>query len=271
MLKTDTLKRHAPDFRANLFLTLLSVLMLCGPNTDAAIVDGDFETNVVAGNPATSPLTAWAPTNSPDGSGIILGIDPAFYNSVFTSLASTGGGTPGGSVSAVFTSGPGGGGPANQMASISQDVASTPGKFYDIRMWVANMSTTGPAGSTTPDLGARANLFSVMWNGTLIDLSAVDPVHFAAPNPSNPAAVELAGAAGTYVLTATGSWTLLVIPNLPTASTGTTTTLKISAQNNNLATAVDAVEVVPEPSSVVLIAAGATLAALRRRRQRQAA
>ena len=270
MVKITTLKKTAPDFRVGFIFMLFSVIMLCVPKTDAAIVDdGDFETNLVAGNPATSLLPSWAPTNSPDGSGIVLGIDPAFYNSVFSSLVSAGGGTTGGSVSAIFTSAPVGGGPANQLASISQNVATTPGQFYDIRLWVANMSTT--AGGA-PDTGARENLFSVTWNGTLINLSAVDPVHFAAPNPSNPNAVELAGVAGTYVLTATGGWTLVIIPNQAAAGGGATTTnLTISAQNNNLATAVDAVDVVPEPSSIVLLAAGAALAGLRRRRQQRAA
>jgi len=264
-----TLKKTAPDFRVSFVVMLFSMLMFCVPKTDAAIVDGDFETDIVAGNPATSPLTSWSPTNSPDASGIVLGIDPAYYNSVFSSLVSAGGGTTGGSVSAIFTSASGGGGPANQLASISQNVATTPGQFYDIRLWVANMST---AAGGAPDTGARANLFSVTWNGTLIDLSAVDPVHFAAPNPLNPNAAELAGAAGTYVLTATGGWTLVIIPNQAAAGGGATTTnLTISAQNNNLATAVDAVDVVPEPSSIVLLAAGAALAGLRRRRQQRAA
>ncbi len=264
-----TLKKTAPDFRVGFVVMLFSMLMLCVPKTDAAIVDGDFETDIVAGIPATSPLTSWSPTNSPDGSGIVLGINPAFYNSDFSSLVNAGGGTTGGSVSAIFTSG----GPANQLASISQNVATTPGQFYDIRLWVANMSTT--AGGA-PDTGARENLFSVTWNGAPVDLtnpSVLGYSNFATPNPSNPNAVELAGVAGTYVLTATGGWTLVIIPNQEAAGSGATTNLTISAQNNNLATAVDAVEVTetPEPSSIVLLAAGAALAGLRRRRQQRAA
>ena len=270
MVKINFLNNTAPEFRVRFLLMLLSILIMCSSKAAAAIVDGDFEANADFSGPfATSALPAWAPTNSADGSGIIRGIDPASYNSVFSSLVSTGGGTTGGSVSAIFTSSSGGGGPANQMASISQNVSTTPGKFYDIRLWVANMST---AAGSAPDLGARENLFSVMWNGSLIDLSAVDPVHFAAPNPSNPAAVELAGAPGTYVLTATGGWTLVVIQN-QAASAGATTALKISGQNNNLATGVDAVDVTqtPEPSSILLLAAGATLIGLRRRREQRAA
>jgi len=266
-----TLKKTAPEFRVAFIVMLFSMLMISSSQTNGAIVDGDFETNLVAGNPATSALPSWARTNSLDGSGIVLGVDPAHYNSDYSSLVSTGGGTSGGNISAIFTSDPGGGGPANQMASISQNVITTPGSFYDIRLWVANMST---AAGGAPDTGARANLFSVTWNGTLIDLSVVDPVHFAAPNPLNP--TELAGAAGTYVLTATGvlnatrGWTLVAFQR---QATGTTTTLTISAQNNNQATGVDAVDVTetPEPSSIVLLAAGAALAGLQRRRQQRAA
>lgn len=269
MVKITTLKKTAPDFRMGFIFMLFSVIMLCVPKTDAAIVsDGDFETNLVAGNPATSLLPSWSPTNALYGTSsnfgtTVLGIDPAFYNSVFSSVASDG--TPGGSISAVFATAPVGN--TISMASISQDVATTSGKFYDIRLWVANLPTGNGA---EPDLGARENLFSLNWNGAPIALSLWN-ANFAAPNPSNP--TELSNApAGAYVLTATGGWTLLLITNQP-ASTGATTNLTISAQNNNLATAVDAVEVTetPEPSSIVLLAAGAALAGLRRRRQQRAA
>ena len=270
----STLKKTAPDFRVGFVVMLFSMIMLCMPKTDAAIVDGDFETNRVAGSPFPAPdtslLPSWLPTNALYGTNsnfgtTVLGIDPAFYNSVFRSVASDG--TPGGSISAVFATSPVGN--RISMGSISQNVSTTPGKFYDIRLWVANLPTGNGAG---PDLGARENLFSLNWGGnaTPIDLSLWN-ANFAAPNPSNP--TELSNApAGAYVLTATGGWTLLLITNQP-ASTGATTSLTISAQNNNLATAVDFVEVTetPEPSSIVLLAAGAALAGLRRRRQQRAA
>lgn len=249
---------------------LLSVIMLCVPPIEAAIVNGDFETDLVAGNPATSPLTAWSPTNALYGTNsqfgtTVLGIDPAFYNSTFGSLVSAGGGTPGGSISAVFTTAPAGRNIIS-MGSISQNVVTTPGYLYDIRLWVANLPT---GNSNQPDLGARENLFSVSWNGAPIDLSLWN-ANFATPVPSNPNETELPGPAGTYVLKATGGWTLLLITN-QAASAGATTNLTISAQNNNSATAVDAVDVVPEPSSIALLAAGAALAGLRRRRERKAA
>ncbi len=243
---------------------LLSMIMLSAPWTGAAIVDGDFELHADFSGPvATSLLPDWSPTNS--ALTTVLGTDPSNNNSAFQSLISAGGGTTGGSISAVFTSS--GSGNQVSMGSISQNVDTTPGKLYDIRLWVANMATTGTG---TPDTNARENLFSVMWNGNLIDLSAVDPVHFATSNPSNPNAVELPLTAGAYVLTATGGWTLVLITNLA-SSAGVKTNLTISAQNNNAAgTAVDAVDVVPEPSGIVLLAAGAALAGLRRRRAQRA-
>ena len=274
MLEMNTLKQTAPAFRTSFIFMLLSVIFFCVSKTDAAIVDGDFETDLIAGsNPATSPIPSWAPTNSPDGNTRALGVDPGFYNSVFSSVASDG--TPAGSVSAVFVTSPVG--KQISMASISQDVATTSGKFYDIRLWVANLPT---GDSNQPDTSARENLFSVMWNGAPVDLTHVSIVGhgvFAAPNPLlNPTELDPAGAgvSGTYVLAATGAWTLVIIPNQAAAGSGATqTNLTISAQNNNNATAVDSVAVTetPEPSSIVLLAAGAALAGLRRRRAQRAA
>lgn len=254
---------------------LFSMIMVCVSKTDAAIVDGDFEFSADLSGPIATAtlLPSWSSTNSTDGTALVSGKDPYPSSTYFRSLISAGGGTQGGNISAVFTTSPLGSVVANQMASISQDVSTTSGKFYDIRLWVANMAT---AAGGAPDLGARENLFSVMWNGAPVDLTHVSIVGrgvFATPNPSSSTAVELAGAPGTYVLAATGDWTLVIIPN-QAASAGSFTTLKISAENSNPAgTAVDAVDVTetPEPSSVVLLAVGAALAGLRRRRQQRAA
>jgi len=251
---------------------LFSMMLIWSAQTHGAIVNGDFETNPIPGNPATSLLPSWSRANSLDGNTIPEGINPNHYNSVFSSVNSDG--TPGGSISAVFATSPVGNNIS--IGSISQNVSTTPGKFYDISLWVANMATTG---SGAGDTGARENLFSVMWNGAPVDLTHVSIVGggvFAAPNPLNSAAAELdpagVGILGTYVLTATGGWTCVIIPN-QAASTGATTSLTISAQNNNNATAVDSVSVTetPEPSSIVLLIAGAALAGLRRRRQQRAA
>ncbi len=270
MLTITSLNKAAPDFRVGFIFMLFSmIVILCVSKTEAAIVDGDFEASADFSGPIpTATMPAWSPTSSTYT--LVQGTDPNYYNSDFHSLISAGGGTPGGSISATFATSP----VSNQisMGSISQNVSTTPGHYYDIRLWVANIPTTVGG---LPDPSARENLFSVMWNGTLIDLSAVDPVHFATPNPSNPNAVELPGPAGTYVLAATGNWTLVVISS-QAASAGATTNLTISAQNNNNATAVDAVDLVdvtptPEPSSVVLLAAGTALVGLRRRRERKAA
>ena len=258
---------------------LFSVIMLCVPKTDAAIVsDGDFESSAVLSSPLkwTAALPDWHPTPSLDGTALVSGIDPYPPSTYFQSLI--GGGTTGGNISAVFVPSSLGTVIADSMASISQNVSTTPGKFYDIRLWVANMATTALG---APDTGARENLFSVIWNGAPIDLTHVSIVGrevFATPNPPgplnpNPPAIELSGAAGTYVLAATGVWTLVIIPN-QAASENSFTTLKISAVNSNPAgTAVDAVDVTetPEPSSIALLAAGAALAGLRRRRQQRAA
>ena len=269
MLKINTLKNFAhsaPRVRVGYFFTLLCMLLICVPTVQGAIVNGDFEDNADLSGPiATAPLTGWSPT--PAGTAIVIGRDPFFSDSNFRSLVSAGGGTTGGSISALFLNDQGVPAPANSLASISQNISTTPGQFYDIRLWVANLSTTA---SGAGDPGARANLFSVMWNGSAIDLSAVDPVHFAAPNPLNP--TEIPGGPGTYVLAADSAWTLVIIPN-QAAGSGSTTTLTISAQNNNNATAVDAVDVTvtPEPSSIVLLIAGAAFAGTRRRRQQRAA
>ena len=267
MLKINTLKKAAPRIRVGYFFMLFCMLLICVPTSKGAIVNGDFEDNAdLSGAIASAPLTGWSPT--PAGTAIVIGRDPFFQNSNFRSLVSAGGGTTGGSISALFLNDQGVPAPANSMASITQNITTTPGQFYDIRLWVANLSTTITGAG---DPSARENLFSVMWNGSAINLSAVDPVHFAVPNPSNPNAVELAGNSGTYVLAADSAWTLVIIPNQAAALTGLTTTLTISAQNNNNATAVDAVDVTPEPSSIVLLIAGAAFAGTRRRRQQRAA
>ncbi len=270
MLISNTLKNAAPGIRVDCFFMLLCMLLLCVPTSKGAIVNGDFEDSADLSGPiASAPLTNWSPT--PAGTAIVLGTDPFFHNSDFHSLVSAGGGTTGGSISALFLNDQGVKAPANSMASITQNVSTTPGQFYDIRLWVANLSTTSTGAG---DPSARENLFSVMWGSTLIDLSAMSVVgheHFAAPNPSNPNAVELAGNSGTYVLAADSAWTLVIIPNQAAALTGLTTTLTISAQNNNNATAVDAVDVTPEPSSIVLLIVGAAFAGTRRRRQQRAA
>ncbi len=267
MLKINTLKNAPPESRVGYFFTLLCMLMICVPTSNGAIVNGDFEDNADLSGPiASAPLTGWSPTTA--GTAIVLGTDPFFHNSNFQSLV---GGTTGGSISALFLNDQGVKAPANSMASITQNISTTPGQFYDIRLWVANLSTTATGAG---DPSARENLFSLTWNGAPIDLTQLSIVgheHFATPNPANPNAVELAGNSRTYVLAADSAWTLVIIPNQAAALTGLTTTLTISAQNNNNATAVDAVDVTPEPSSIVLLIAGAAFAGTRRRRQQRGA
>ena len=263
MLKINTLKNAAPRIRVGYFFMLFCMFLICVPTSKGAIVNGDFEDNAdLSGAIASAPLTNWSPT--PVGTAIVIGTDPFFHNSNFNSLLS--GGTPGGSISALFLNDQGVKAPVNSLASISQSITTVPGQFYDIHFWVANLSTTITG---APDLSARENLFSVSWNGAPpVDLTIGNAI-FSIPNPLNPNAVELAGAPGTYVLSAAAAWTLVTISNVQ--ATGTSTTLTISAKNNNNATAVDAVDVTPEPSSIVLLIAGAAFAGTRRRRQQRAA
>ena len=220
-------------------------------------MNGGFEdgsTNPAPPDIATAPLTGWNPTP-------FTGTDPNPPNGPIELTQVTGLDTTdiyglapkGGRIAAAFSSSPST--PANSLASISQDVSTVPTDLYKIEMWIAN---------PFQDQNARANLFSIQWGATFIDLSLADPVHFAAPTG---APNELAGDPGTYVVAPGNPWFLLTIDNLP-ASAGPTTTLKISGQNNNYATLVDDVVVTPEPSSIVLLLAGGALIGARRRRNR---
>lgn len=125
---------------------------------------------------------------------------------------------------------------------------------YDLHFWVSN---------PVVDTAARQNLFSVSWNGVLLDLSSYD-ARF--KTPSGPS--ELAGGPGQYVLDPNTNWFEVFIPNL--AATSGSTELKFEGVNNNWATLVDDVMVqeTPEPSSLLMLGAGALAIGLRRRRQR---
>ena len=252
MIKIQLVKKFPIKLSVGFIALLFCVLMFPASTLQGAIVaDGDFE-DLKTGSPASAPLTNWAPTNSPGGVTQVFGLDTTLtYGTV----------PHGGSISVAFTSDPSA--PANSTASISQTLTTDSTKTYHLQLWVAN---------PVADVRSRQNLFSVIWNGAAVDLSSVDPVHFATPNPANPNATELAGAAGTYVVKGDTPWFVMNILNLPggpSPDPGTIPTLQISAQNNNYATLVDDVSVVetPEPSTLVLLIAGAALAGSRRRRQ----
>lgn len=141
------------------------------------------------------------------------------------------------------------------MASLSTDVPTIVGMTYDVHFWISN---------PIEDSNARQNLFSVSWNGTLLNLSS-DP-RFTVPSGSQ----ELAGGTNQYVVQPNTNWFEVVFTNLA-PSAGATTNLTFSGQNNNWATLVDSViiEETPEPSTVVMLFAGAALLGARRRRQQR--
>ena len=128
--------------------------------------------------------------------------------------------------------------------AITQTLTTEIGKTYNLSLWLANPTASG-----------TDNVFSVSWNGSLISLSAV----FLTPIVAQP---------GTFVVTAQPNWFLVGATNL--AVTGSSTPLVISASNRDWYTLVDDVTVqgVPEPSTVLMLGLGATLAGFRRRRQR---
>ncbi len=132
-------------------------------------------------------------------------------------------------------------------ASLSQMASTLPILTYDVSLWVAN---------PIQDAANFNNVFSISWNGQLISLS-------------NPYLTETASGSKMYVVTPSTPWFQLVVTNLPV--TGAMTELKISARNNDWATLVDdvIVEPTPEPSTVVMLCAGAALLGARRRRQQR--
>lgn len=244
------LKKVSLKLSAGFIALLLSMLILPASTLDAAIVaNGNFEQNIVPGPIADAPLTNWAPTNSAGGVTQVFGQDTTLtYGTV----------PHGGSISVAFTSDPTA--PANTTASISQTLTTDSTKTYNLQLWVAN---------PVADVNSRQNLFSVIWNGAPVNLTLWN-ANFATPNPSNPNATELAGAPGTYVVAGDTTWFVVNILNLVPGA-GSTTTLRFEGQNNNYATLVDDVSVVetPEPSTLVLLVAGAALIGSRRRRQQK--
>ena len=248
MIKIELLKKFALHSSLASFALLFSMLMVAAlPLKGAIVANGDFELNTSAGAVATAPLTNWAPANSALAVTQILGLDTTLtYGTV----------PHGGSISVAFTSDPTA--PANTTASISQTLTTDSTKTYNLQLWVAN---------PVADVNSRQNLFSVIWNGAPVNLTLWN-ANFATPNPANPNATELAGAAGTYVVAGDTTWFVVNILNLVPGA-GSTTTLKFEGQNNNYATLVDDVSVVetPEPSTMVLLIAGVALIGARRRRQ----
>jgi hypothetical protein len=149
------------------------------------------------------------------------------------------------------------------MGTLSTPIPTTVGTNYNLSFWISN-PTAG---------GAMDNLFSVSWNNVLLNLSdsnvnLVSSSNFSTPN-GGPG--QLPGTAGQYVVTPNTNWFQVIINNLPAASSGNSTNLTFSGQNNSWATLVDDVIVqdTPEPSTEVLLGIGTVLAGMRRRRQQR--
>jgi len=251
-LKPNKLKKNTLLPSLSSIVALFGVMMaILSSLKGAIVVNGDFEQGIVPDVISTAPLTNWTPTNSLDGTTQVFGMDTTLTYGIAPQS---------GSIAVAFTSDASA--PANSMASISQTITTSPTKTYNLHFWIS---------SPVADVNSRQNLFSVIWGGTMLNLSYWNP-NFAAPNPSRTDLVELNGAAGTYVVAGDTAWFPVDILNL-TPSPGSTTDLMFSGQNNNWATLVDnvLVEETPEPSTMVMIAAGAAVMGLRRKRQQRSA
>lgn len=237
--------------------------MLCGiltasPATlEAAIVfSDDFETGAtnlnspgtpIDGQWITSPnLPGWTLGGSTDVSGTDAYSSP---DGVYKTPHS-------GHITAAFFSAGNSG--AINTASMERPISTSTdsGITYNIHFWISNPLV---------DTNARQNLFSLTWGTLVLDLHSYD-ARFKAPS-TDPLANELQGGPNQYVLDANTDWFEVTINGLTASSTSTV--LKFTGQNNNSATLVDdvTVEETPEPSTVVLLGAGAALMGLRRRRR----
>lgn len=201
---------------------------------EAAIVNGGFEDDAYSlDSIPQAPLTGWSKTPGPETT--VVGEDTGL------------GGPPwglsphSGSIAARFSSGASETGAG---ASLSQAVVTDTAYTYDVSLWVAN---------PLQEVGGTNNVFSLNWNGNLVALSHAN-------------LTEISSGAKIYVVASGTAWFQLLITGLPVA--GTSTTLVISARNNDWATLVDDVVVqeTPEPSTVLLLFTGAAILGMRRRR-----
>jgi hypothetical protein len=262
------LKKIAPEPSRIAAVVICFLCAVISRTAQGAIVfTDDFETGRVNLNaPETELNGQWITT--PNLSGWTLG---GTQDVAGTDAYSSPDGTyfqphSGHIAAAFYSSGNTGTVPIERPFPLSQDTGSisrniTTANFldgtYNIRFWVSN---------PIADVNARQNLFSVTWGGIALDLSSYD-VRFKAPVTPLDGGNELFGGPREFVVDAGTDWFEVNINGL-TASAGTTT-LKFTGQNNNSATLVDdvSVEETPEPSTLVLLGAGAALTSLRRRRR----
>ena len=254
---------------------LLSIFMPFLRTAEGAIVlSDDFETGKanLNGGPGSEIDGQWITT--PNLSGWTLsGTADVAGTDAYSSPDGTYKAPHSGHITAAFySSGNTGVPPTQRPFPVSSDTASmrrsvTTANFadgtYNIHFWISN---------PIADPNSRQNLFSVTWGNVALNLASYDarfkiPVTPLDQNPDLTPGHELFGGPNEYVVDAATDWFEVSINGL-TAPTGSTT-LKFTGQNNNSATLLDDVSVqeTPEPTTVVLLGAGATLMSLRRRRR----
>ncbi len=217
----------------------MMMLALCP--TEGAIVNGGFE---------DSPdFNGWTVTQDP-----VDPLNPPFAGyqgttvSIYTGSPNQYAQVPhaGSSKSAAFISD--NGAPDTSFARISNPAVTTASTLYNVSLWVSN---------PIQDPSNTFNAFSLTWNGNPVSLT-------------NSNLTETSPGSQVYVVKGQTDWFQIVATNLP--ATGASTDLVISARNNNWATLVDdvLVEVVPEPTTMVMLSLGFAAIGFRRRRQQRA-
>ena len=258
MIKMAHLKKIPLNVSAGFFAVIFSMLVVPASTVEGAIVFfDDFEngglittTNSGADGSWVAPLSQWSVT--PVGS--VLGCDQYSFN------ASTYLPPYSGKIAAAFVSATNDGTVAT--GAMSASISTTPSQTYNLHFWISN---------PTPDLNARQNLFSLSWDNHYLDLTSYSPT----PNffSLHTAPGDLPGTADQYVVKPNTNWFEIFVTNLTPNQFGSSTSLKFEGQNNNWATLVDnvLVEETPEPSTVVMLGAGAVMMGLRRKRQQKSA
>lgn len=236
-LKTHLLHQHSCRITG---VTLAVLFCMFGTPyaTKGAIVNEDFENGItLVGGVSQSNLPNWTVSNNPN----------TFVNGTDTS--SLYGFAPhSGKIATRYFSDTGA---SDSGGSITQTLTTVAGQTYTISLYVAN---------AIADTGNLNNEFSIGWGGNapanLITLAGTNVV------PIGGNKYEVAGDPNPITV-----WHLVTAT---ATATGTSTDFVINARNNDWQTLVDdvMVDVVPEPSTAVLLGIGSALFGFRRRRQK---